>query len=324
MTAEQFIQQYKQLMLKAPRIALVNMKATNSEYCTWSISNKNCYMCFAADHNEDCMWCRWLYFSKDCTDCNNMHKSTLCYECLDSNGCYNSNHLQDCENCTDCDYCYDCIGCNNCIGCAGQRHAQYKIFNKQYSKDDYFHMLTKITQAQKINPAQAHEQLADLTEQTKQQTPRKYVHMINAENCTGDYIYNSKNCHDSFDINDSEDCGYICEAVDKIKDCYDIFALEQAEMCYEGVSNWGFNINFSIGVWFSSNLEYCDTCQNCKDCFGCISLRAKQYCILNRQYSPEEYARTKATIIEDMREKDLYGKWFPESPYQFEDTLAAD
>ena len=311
-------------MLVTPRIALINMKSTNSEYCTWSISNKNCYMCFAADHNEDSMWCRWMYFSKDCADCSFMHKGTLCYECLDCNGCYNSNHCQDCENCTDCENCYDCIGCGNCIGCAGQRHQQYRIFNKQYTKDDYFRMVQKIKDARHANPTQANQQIEEMFEQTKAETPRKYVHMLHSENCTGDYIYNSKNCHNSFDINDSEDCGHLYEAVDKIKDCYDVYALEQAEMCYEGVSNWGFNMNFCIGAWFSSNLEYCDICQTCKDCFGCISLRGKQYHILNRSYSKAEYERTVAAIKQDMREKNLYGRWLPPSPYPVEDTLAMD
>lgn len=324
MTAEEFIKQYEQLMLETPRIALVNMKATNSEYCTWSISNKNCYMCFAADHNEDCMWSRWLYFSKDCADCSFMHRSTLCYECLDSNSCYSCDNLQDCENCTDCEYCYDCIGCNNCIGCASQRRAQYKIFNQQYTKDDYFRMTAKIQDARRTNYDEANRQMEEMFEQTKQKTPRKHVHILHSENCTGDYVYSSKNCHACFDINDSEDCGYLYEAVDKIKDCYDIYALEQAEMCYEGVSNWGFNINYTVGGWFSSNLEYCDFCQNCKDCFGCISLRAKQYCILNQQHTREEYERTVEAIKKDMRDKNLYGRWFPPSPYTFEDTMAAD
>ena len=134
-------------MLKTPRIALINMKAVNSEYCTWSIGNKNCYMCFAADYNEDCLWSRWLYFSKDSVDCSFSHKGTLCYECLDSNGCYNCNYCHDCENCTDSECLYDCIGCNNCIGCAGLRRQQYNIFNKKYSKENYFQMLAKITQA---------------------------------------------------------------------------------------------------------------------------------------------------------------------------------
>jgi hypothetical protein len=185
-------------------------------------------------------------------------------------------------------------------------------------------MIAKIKDARLQNYNEATRQIEEMFKQAKQETPRKYVHILHSENCTGDYVYHSKNCHDCFDINDSEDCGHIYEAVDKIKDCYDIYALEQAEMCYEGVSNWGLNLNFCVGAWFSSNLEYCDFCQNCKDCFGCISLRAKQYCILNEQYTREEYERKIQAIKQDMRDKNLYGRWFPESPYPFEDTLAAD
>lgn len=267
-------------------------------------------MCFAADYNEDCMWCRWIYFTKDCLDCSFMHNGTLCFECLDCNDCYNCDYCQDCKDSTDCKHCYDCIGCTNCIGCAGLRRQKFKIFNKQYSESEYSKLAAKI-------------KIEDF-EKIKIETPRKYIHMSHSENCTGDYIYNSKNCHDCFDINDSEDCGHLYEAVNKIKDCYDIFALEQAEMCYEGVSTWGFNNNFCTMSWFCSNMEYCDTCQSCKDCFGCISLHGKRYCVLNQQYKKEEYEKLVAEIKKDMRAKNLCNRWFPPSPFRIEDTLAAD
>lgn len=311
MTAEEFISNYRRLQLTTPRIAINNTKSVNSKYCTWAVNNKNCYMCAAADHNEDCMYDRWVYFTKDSLDSSFMHNGTLCYECLDSNGCYNCDFCQDCNNCTDCASCYDCVGCKNCIGCVSLRRQEYQIFNKQYSKEEFALALDSSL-------------LLQMFENAKMKTPRKAIHSFKSESCTGDYIYNSKNCHDCYDINDSEDCGHLYEAVNKIKDCYDGFAFEDAELCYEGVSNWGYDMNFCTACWFSTNMEYCDTCQSCKNCFGCISLQNKQYCILNQQYSKEEYERKVKEIKNDLKAKNLYNRWFPESPFKWEDTLAAD
>jgi len=54
--------------------------------------------------------------------------------------------------------------------------------------------------------------------------------------------------------------------------------------------------------------------------FGCANIRNKQYCILNKQYTKEEYQELKAKIIRDMDEKPYrdklgriykYGEFFP-------------
>jgi len=61
----------------------------------------------------------------------------------------------------------------------------------------------------------------------------------------------------------------------------------------------------------SSDLAYCDNCYSCKDCIGCVGLNKKRYCILNRQYSKEEYETLAATIIKQLRETGEWGKFFP-------------
>jgi hypothetical protein len=49
------------------------------------------------------------------------------------------------------------------------------------------------------------------------------------------------------------------------------------------------------------------------NCFGCVSLRKKKYCILNKQYTKEEYEELKEKIIEDMKARGEYGKFPPYS-----------
>ncbi len=45
---------------------------------------------------------------------------------------------------------------------------------------------------------------------------------------------------------------------------------------------------------------YCKLLTGCQNCFGCISLRNASYCILNKQYTKEEYEALVPQIIEHM------------------------
>lgn len=48
--------------------------------------------------------------------------------------------------CRECEYSLLCRNCVNCFGCVGLQNAQYCIFNKQYSKEEYFSLVEQIKQ----------------------------------------------------------------------------------------------------------------------------------------------------------------------------------
>ena len=75
------------------------------------------------------------------------------------------------------------------------------------------------------------------------------------------------------------------------------------------------------------DLTYCESCfPQVKDCFGCISLRNSEYCILNKQYSKEEYDKLVSEIIQKMINDQEWGEFFPVSlsPFHYNKTLAND
>ena len=95
---------------------------------------------------------------------------------------------------------------------------------------------------------------------------------------------------------------------------------------------WGFNAdhiyhstqvgNTAYMLYFSimcsnniNNVFYSLLCENgINNLFGCIGLRSgKSYCILNKQYSREEYIATVKKIIEDMKRRGEWGEFFPPS-----------
>ena len=102
-----------------------------------------------------------------------------------------------------------------------------------------------------------------------------------------------------------------------------------AEMVYEA-TNCGvgaYNIKFSNQSWGgNSDLTYCDACQGSSNLFGCVSLRSKNYCILNKQYTKEEYEALVPKIIEHMKSTGEYGEFFPTklSLFSYNETSAQD
>lgn len=79
------------------------------------------------------------------------------------------------------------------------------------------------------------------------------------------------------------------------------------------------NLHFSLCIWANtSDLLYCAYCiNNVQDCFGCIGLRNARYCILNKQYTKQEYEVLVPRIIEHMRKTGEWGEFFPASLSHF-------
>lgn len=64
----------------------------------------------------------------------------------------------------------------------------------------------------------------------------------------------------------------------------------------------------------------------CKNLFACIGLKNKSYCILNKQYTKEEYETLVPKIIEHMIKIGEWGEFFPSSlsPFGYNETVAAE
>jgi hypothetical protein len=125
---------------------------TNSENCTGDfISNaKNCQDCYDINDGEDCWYTRVGVGVKDLMDCDNHYvKSELCYETLGGLNTYNCHFCLYVFDSNDLIHCEQCFNCQDCFGCVGLRKQQYCIFNKKYSKKDYFSLRDQIIKKMK-------------------------------------------------------------------------------------------------------------------------------------------------------------------------------
>ncbi|MBT3864644.1 hypothetical protein HOF67_01285 [Candidatus Peregrinibacteria bacterium] len=302
--AENFVQLYRELVHREPHISVHVWLSDNSDYCDQIDRCKNCYLVFNSLQSEDCMYMYDSRWSKNCSDISYCNHSELCYDSLDLEKCYNCDHCQDCTNSNDCQYSYDLRNCNNCLGCAGLRHKNYHIFNKPYSKKEYEELTKKLLK----NPGKIEKQLEKLC----LEIPHVALHTQNTENCFGNYVVNSKNSYCIFKTHNLEDCMYMHDT-QREKDCMDCFVGNESELAYGCTENSKiYNCNFSY--WCANNIdcEYMMYSFSCKNCFGCFNLKHKEYRILNKQYTKEEYEKLLPEIKKSLREKGQYMNFLPD------------
>lgn len=301
-----FYSEFRKLVFSRPHNAVSSRAVENCNFGDYIYRSKNIYLGYFLSDDEDCYYVEHLMKSRDCVDCCYLTASELCYECIDCHGLYNCSFLQDCHNCSDCDFCYDCINCKDCFGSFGLRQQQFCIFNKSYPEDEYREKIKEL----KKNPPQ---KTIQIMQPEFDKFPRLYARMLKGgENCFGDYIYFSKNCYQCFNVRNAEDSCYVSEIMNpeySSSGCIDCDFSTNIQLCYECQTvSMCTNCNFMEHCAFCSDSEYCRFCYNCQDCFGCAYLMNKQYCILNRQFTREEYLIAVAKIKEDLKKAGTYGK----------------
>lgn len=321
-----FFEQFKELKDEVPRLSLINMKGQNSAYCNLTTSNKNCYLVFGGDFNEDCMYSLFCMHCKDCSDVYLTDKCELCYDILDCNNCYACKYSQDCSNCKDSAFLYECRGCSNCFGCVGLANKQYYILNKPYSREEYFVKIKEFG----LDSFDSVERMKETYTNFRLNFPHRFAHLIQCENCTGDNIINAKNCIDCFDLfGPAEDLWHMYLAGWGFKDSMRCNHIGHgSEVCYETLSSaTANNCAFTFAAWDSHDVLYSKmVINNSSDVFGCCQMRKAHYCILNKQYSKDEYFEILPRIISHMKETGEWGEFFPMeySPFCYNESVAND
>jgi hypothetical protein len=306
-----FFQQLYELQLQVPILNLNLANNENCSYCNYVAASKNSYLIFGSVYSEECFYGN-PYSCKNCVDSLLVRDSELCYQCITCERCYECMYCQDCVSGRNLLMCYDCQNCSDCIGCAGLRGKQYCIYNTQFSPENYE---AKRRALDLLSDEQMRELESKFTALCKT-IPHRYAVLVNTEHCTGDYIYNSKNTYHAFDVQRSEDAAYLAQTID-LKDCYDCNYTEENELCYEYIAHYqNQHCMFSNMVHQCNNLMYSGFCLHSSDLFGCVGMKHKQYCILNKQYSKEEYNELLSRIIAQLQKEGVWGEFFsPELSY---------
>jgi len=318
-----FFEQWHELMQVVPRLGIDIVNCENSDYCNYCGDDKNCYLDIAGEANEDCYYNLFTKYSKNCVDCTFVYNSELSFQSINCYSCHDIRYAYYLENCSNCGFCFDLKDCHNCLFSSNLRHKQYYVHNKACSKEEYQRALAalELTNRSKL------KQHVETWREVIARAIHRDMYNLNSEDCTGDNIKNSKNCKVCFNISNCWDCKYLYDVLDA-KDCYDLnYSLYKPEASYELISTLNMtNSAFCMASHYCDHCFYCDQCNNSNNLFGCIGMNQRSYCILNKQYSKEEYETLVPKLVEAMTERGEWGEFFPSelSPWAYNDTVAQE
>lgn len=322
-----FFAQFKELQTVVPRMNLyVDSTCENCGYSNQITSSKNCYLVYSGSSNEDSYYGYRFMGTRNCVDGLMLVSSELCYECIDAIESYNCQFSRSIVHCRDSAFLFDCQNCDNCFFSTNLRNKSYCLFNKQCTKEEYERERAKYD----LGSYAVVQKLQTEFEKLLVETPHLFAHLKQTENVTGDNVSHAKDCASVFNGVNLEQVHY-SRFIQDAQYCMDVnFGCDQTilnyEVCTTGVN--AYNVLFSIDTWPNvSNLLYCDSCANgAKDCFGCIGVRGKQYCILNKQYSKEDYEQLMSRIIEHMQKTGEWGEFFPPelAPIGYNESMASE
>ena len=243
-------------------------------------------------------WSEVVHFSKWIQKSYKIFYSAYIY---DSNNIYFSDNL---------------IGCNECISCSHLENQKYCINNKQLPKDEYFKKKKDILSNKK--KFFYYYQWLDHKWQSYWNNGASWNYILNSEHVENWlYVMYGKNQRNVWltwwntqneNIFDTFSAGAAWG-----NDFYAVIAAGKSQ-----------NLYCSTLIVWSSNIYYSYYLENCSYCLGCIWLKNKSFCILNKQYTKEERFEKANEIFAQMEKDGDLGKFFPWSmnPFYFNDTVA--
>ena len=319
-----FFEQFAELQKEVPREGTSVFNSENCDYNGHIRESRNCYLNSLVYKCEDVHYSYWMVNDKDVVDSMYTNDSDLCYSCISVNKSYGCVMLEESNNCNYCHFSYQLRGCDHCIFCTNLTNKKYHIFNKQVTEEEFEKMKKKILNGSWARWKEAYEHYLKI----RKISVHRFAHNLNCENVTGDHLYNCRNCEDCFESFDAED-GLNAISLSGSKDSHNVYSAgwPGCDAVYNScVIRGSKKIAFCSYTWQSSDMLYCDSCIGCDNCFGSIGLQHKNYCILNKQYTKEEYNELLPKIVEHMKGTGELGNFFPPSlsPFAYNESCAQD
>ena len=321
-----FFDQLKELTTKVPKqdvfASSASGKNINSDYTNFAGGNKDCYLIFNSGPDvENAAYSRGIQ-GKDIFDCYYANDVERVYDCVNVNKSAGVFWSQNCSDCVDSSFLLNCVGCQKCFGCVNLRHKSYCFLNEQLDKDEWEKRVKAV-----IGSYRATIDFLKKLDDFSFKFPRRENTNLKVTNCFGDYITESKNCFNCFEVSFSEDLRYAF-SVKHAKDCQDVLGhCRRSELILEGVGT-GYSQKVISG-WAVENcqdVEYSFALKSSQDCFGCDGVRNGKHLILNKRYSEDDYQKLKSRIIAHLKEVGEYGFFTPPSLsfFGYNETVGQD
>lgn len=307
-----FFEQWARFSPTVPRPSLIqDPKNENSEWTNSCVNSKNEYYSYNEYSSQNCLYCEYGMSDANSCDLTGCDHAEWSY---DSTLCYNVSHAFFSERCTESHHltlCLNCVNCRDCFGSANLKNKQFYFLNEQLSEEEYKRRIAEIDLSDhQILQAWRKRIIQNIWDNA----PRKAVTNRNVERATGDENIDSRDvigvaltaCQRT----------YLSFGNSEIQDSCSITSSIRSERClYSQNLEQGYENKFSSYCTSCIDVEYCELLQNCEHCFGCIGLQNKKFCILNTQYSEEEYWNIVDELKTQMLKRGEYGEFFPYSSF---------
>ncbi len=329
-----FFEQWHELYQKVPRFALWKIgNLVNSEYTNYSVNSKDCYLAYSIVDNENIRYSENVDRSRAIMDSLYLKDSESCYENIDCTKNYDSLYCMESRDCIGSAFLFDCVNCQNCFMSANLRNRQYVFRGEQLTKESYAERIKD-----ELNGSHTKiEALRSEFQSVVKNAIHRYAQIFNSPGATGNNVINSKNVRNGFSVYEAEDIANSMRVLANTKEVMDGYGIAQGELIYESVAT-SFGVYRNSFCFFNDatkDVQYSALCRNGSDLFGCVGIKGKQYCILNKQYSKEEYETLMPKVIAHMNANPYvtprgityrHGEFYPFefSPFAYNETLAYD
>ncbi len=282
--SQNFFENFKKVFVNIPKMATI--KYGNNENCdytdtTFWASNSYLSICIG-EKAENILYSALAYINVK-NVLNSVHitlNSENIYFCFQVSRSFNIFYSKNIANSSNIWFSSNLIGCSECIFCDDLENQKYCIENKVYEKEEYFKLKKEILK-QKEKFINFYKKYPKISKN------------LSSENCIWQGVSFSENIEN----------GYIIERISNwrnvsfsdgnplssnIYDCFDITHLDEG-YGWMWCGQWSDNMYIGANASSSSHIYYSYFMWNCSFCLGCIWLKNKSFCILNKEYSKEEW-----------------------------------
>jgi len=314
------IKNFWDLYKSIPMYSLFQFKVENVDYTDNVYNSKSSYLSNGVIH--DCENVLYSFYIK--LSCTNIFNSFMVWDNCDnvffgawiiksynifySKNIYNSSNIWFSSNLT---------WCRECIFCDWLENASYCIANKKYKKEEYWEKKKEIL-SKKENFHNYY---------LKVKSEWLWPQSINIKWRFLPFCSDLENAFFSYNVHSWRN-NILMWSKDWNKDFYDCFAWWSPKWdryygcCFIGT--YSYDLYMCTNIDSSSNCYYSNWLTNCHFCIWCVWLKNKSYCILNKQYSKEEWEKIAIKIFTQMEQDWILWDFFPWklNPFYFNDTVA--
>lgn len=305
--------------VESPALTTYAWTSENCDYADTIHNTKNAYLVFnSVWDNEN------LFYSLGIKDkCTNVFNSVMIwdgsqniYTCswvIKSYKIFFSRFVVNSDNIW---FSSNMMGCSECIACEWLTNQKYCIENTPLEKDIYFQRKEEWMKKK------------DLFQHIYEGIPPNGAN-FGSKDVKWNFIIDSQRVQDGhfvYQVNEWQNL-IITGSSKWDERMYDVCVWGSGvSNDFYGVCGWGTAQKIYIwqSIGMSSNIYYSRHIDGCSYCLGCTGLKNKSFCILNKQYTKEEWFELADRIFAQMESDEILWSFFPwwMSPFYFNDTVA--